>query len=77
MCSSVGIVTAYGLRGWGSIPGRDNMSLLHSVQTDAHPAYEGPFPGIKGDGGEAGHLSLVPNGEAILSLPHTSSWRGA
>jgi hypothetical protein len=51
--SLVGIVTGYGLDGWGSIPGRDrDFSLLPRVQTSSgvHPASylvgtRGSFPG--------------------------------
>jgi hypothetical protein len=76
MCSSVGIITAYGLNGWGSIPGRDNMYLLHSVQTGAHPAYPmgnaGLFPGVKRD------MAWSWTSEwSSYTFPHMSLWRGA
>jgi hypothetical protein len=87
--SSVGITTCYGLGGRGSIPDRDKIFFSSPVLTQAlkstHPPIQwvsGLFsPGVKRQGREADHSppssAEVKKGGAILSLPHTSSWRGA
>jgi hypothetical protein len=63
---------------------RQNLSLLHSVQTDpeAHPAsYPMGTRGVKRQGRVADHSppssAEVKKSEAIHPLPHMSSWHSA
>jgi hypothetical protein len=80
--SSVGIVTGYGLDGWGSIPGRTRFIFLFS--TPSRPALRPTQPsiqwvlqalslGVKRKGREANHSPpssvKVKNGRVIPPFP--------
>jgi hypothetical protein len=68
--------------GTGFPEGARDFSLLHRVHPASYPmGTEGSSMGIKRLGHEADHSTpssaMAKNGEAILPLPHISSWRGA
>jgi hypothetical protein len=88
--SSVGIATAYGLDGRGSIPdGGKRFVFFSTAFTPALVPTQPPIklipgtpsPAIKRPGHDADHSPAsnaeVKNGGAIPPLPHTSSWRDA
>jgi hypothetical protein len=87
--SSVGIVTGYGLDCRGSVPDRGEIILFSIASRPTFGPTQPPIkwipgapsPGVKRPGREADHSppssAKVKNGEAILPLLHTTSWRGA
>jgi hypothetical protein len=77
--SSVSIATGYGLNGRGSIPGRRKVSFftpLGPTQPHIQWVQEAHPPGTKLTRSPLSS-DKVKNSEAMLPLPHTSSWRGA
>jgi hypothetical protein len=87
--SSVGIVTGYGLDGWGSFPGRGKIFLFYIASRPALGPTQPPIqwilgavsPWVKRPGREADHSpppsATVKNGRALPPLPHTSFWHSA
>jgi hypothetical protein len=79
-CSSVGIVTDYGLYGPGSIPGGDEIFCPSRPAPGAHPASckmgTGSFPWVKCNRGAllTTHPLLVPRSWKSRAIPLPTLW---